>query len=149
MRSFSGSPDRRRRSLASIASHLGFARRSELVAQGLAPVTKNDHHRRRNGPRAASYRSIKNRKLSDFPEGKEWDPTKNGDLRPEDVNAGSDHPSWWLCAVDPSHEWKQTVVERTARQSRCPFCINRRLCITNCLTTVRPDLAIEWDAEPS
>jgi hypothetical protein len=124
------------------------ARKSaELVAQGLPPVKLNNRNRRPGGPSATNYRNVNGRMVSDFPEGKQWHPTKNGDLRAEDVRAGSGLRVWWLCEVHPSHEWQQLVKSRTAGQQRCPFCTNRRLSVTNCLATIRPDLALEWDTE--
>jgi hypothetical protein len=120
---------------------------AELVAQGLPPTKLNDHHRRPDGPRAATYHSAKRRKLSDYPAGAEWHPTKNGSLRAEDVSAGSQKRRWWLCPVHPSHEWEREVNARTSRRDRCPFCTNRRLSVTNSLATLRPDLALEWDVE--
>jgi putative zinc ribbon protein len=109
-------------------THKRVARKSaELVAQGLAPIQPNDHNRRPGGPRVANYRSVKGKRLSEFPEGTQWHPTRNGDLRAEDVWAGSDETKWWLCEVHPSHEWKQQVRARTTQEQRCPFCTNRRL----------------------
>jgi hypothetical protein len=117
---------------------------ADLSAQGLPPVKANDHHRR---PATAVTRSVKGRKVAEFPEGDQWHPTKNGALTAEAASAGSDATAWWLCKVHPSHEWEAPINARTKRHLRCPFCTNRRLSVTNCLGTVRPDLALEWDPE--
>ena len=58
-----------------------------------------------------------------YPElAKEWHPTKNGDLTPDDVTEGSGKEVWWLCSNDPSHEWKTRVQYRTAGRGKCPKC---------------------------
>lgn len=50
---------------------------------------------------------------------KEWHPTKNGDLTPQDVVAGSNKKVWWKCERD--HEW-QTTVSHRSNGRRCPKC---------------------------
>ena len=89
----------------------------------------------------------------------EWHPTKNGDLKPTDVTAGSEKKAWWRHQVEDGswHEWQAKVCDRTgARSSGCPYCANRKvLAGFNDLATKRPDLAAEWhpakngDLEPS
>lgn len=41
---------------------------------------------------------------------KEWHPTKNGNLKPEDVKPYSDIKVWWLCKN--GHEWKASISNR-------------------------------------
>jgi len=36
----------------------------------------------------------------------EWHPTKNGGLRPEDVNSSAKLRVWWRCQKDPAHEYR-------------------------------------------
>jgi hypothetical protein len=50
---------------------------------------------------------------------KQWHPTKNGDLKPEDVNRKTGKKVWWVC--EKGHEWSARVVDR-ARGSGCPRC---------------------------
>lgn len=50
---------------------------------------------------------------------KEWHPTKNGDLTPQDVTQGSNKKVWWQCSK--GHEWKTEVSHRTNGR-RCPVC---------------------------
>ena len=50
---------------------------------------------------------------------KEWHPTKNGDLTPRDVVAGSSKIIWWKCTHN--HEWNARVLDRR-NGSLCPFC---------------------------
>ena len=59
-----------------------------------------------------------------FPEvAKEWHPTKNGDLRPEDVTYGSHKKVWWMC--EKGHEWQNKVNNRTGRRQSCADCHGR------------------------
>lgn len=71
----------------------------------------------------------------------EWHPTKNGELRPEDVTRGSHKSVWWLCRTYCScegyldskpdhcpsirryhdHSWEACINDRV-RGSGCPFC---------------------------
>ena len=72
---------------------------------------------------------------------KEWHPTKNGKLTPDDVTTFSNQKIWWQCKK--GHEWK-TTVEKRPRGQGCPFCSGQRVCIDNCLHTLNPFLAKEW-----
>ncbi len=73
---------------------------------------------------------------------KEWHPTKNGDLTPRDITAGSNKKVWWKC--DKGHEWQATVVDRSHNHN-CPYCTGRlAIAGVNDLATIRPDLAKEW-----
>jgi hypothetical protein len=49
----------------------------------------------------------------------EWHPTKNGDLTPADVFAGSGRKVWWLC--EEGHEWEAIGSSRTWGTG-CPIC---------------------------
>ncbi len=51
----------------------------------------------------------------------EWHPSKNGELNPKDLPAGSGVKVWWLCSFC-GHEWKTTVLHRTSGQG-CPRCM--------------------------
>lgn len=77
----------------------------------------------------------------------QWHPTKNQDLTPNDVIAGSSkHLVWWKCPKHPEHEWESTCKARTKRDgiANCPFCINQKVCNSNSLATTNPELASEW-----
>jgi hypothetical protein len=54
----------------------------------------------------------------------QWHPTRNGDLRPEHVVAGTAKKLWWKCPVDDHHEWQTNGYHRTNGQG-CPFCAAR------------------------
>lgn len=73
---------------------------------------------------------------------KQWHPTKNGDLTPADVSAGSKRKAWWIC--DKGHEW-EAVISSRARGNGCPYCANKKVLEGyNDLGTTNPELLSEW-----
>ncbi len=50
---------------------------------------------------------------------KQWHPTKNGDLKPTMVSAGSKKKVWWIC--EKGHEWEAVIYSRK-RGTGCPIC---------------------------
>ena len=63
--------------------------------------------------------------LSEYPELlREWHPTKNGELKPEEFTFGSNKKVWWLCPK--GHEYPASIGSRTGRKSGCPFCPRRK-----------------------
>ena len=73
----------------------------------------------------------------------QWHPTKNGDLTADDVLAGTNKKCWWKCDQGPDHEWESTPANRK-RGDRCPFCVGRKLSVTNSFATKYPSLATYW-----
>lgn len=71
----------------------------------------------------------------------QWHPTKNGDLKPADVTAGSKKKVWWRC--DNGHEWEASINHR-AKGTGCPYCAGKKVCEDNNLEKVFPDVAAEW-----
>lgn len=76
----------------------------------------------------------------------EWDHDKNT-LKPEEITHGSKKKIWWKC--EQGHEWMsapntRSANTRSAKNSSCPYCIGRKVCKDNCLSTVSPDIAKEW-----
>ena len=51
---------------------------------------------------------------------KEWHPTKNGELKPDEVTFGSGKKVWWLCSK--GHSFENTINQRTSNKSGCPHC---------------------------
>ena len=80
---------------------------------------------------------------TEYPEiAKEWHPTKNGDVTPNDVTPKSGKKVWWLGSC--GHEWDAVVNHRTNGQN-CPICSNHRLLPGfNDLATKFPSLVKEW-----
>ncbi len=74
---------------------------------------------------------------------KQWHSSKNKGLTPYDVVLGSNKKVWWTCPKGDDHEWEATVVDRS-EGGGCPVCANRKIVSSNCLATLRPDLAKEW-----
>jgi very-short-patch-repair endonuclease len=59
-----------------------------------------------------------------FPEiAKEWHPTMNGELTPEDFTHGSTKKVWWQCPKGHHHE--SAIKDRTIKRSGCPYCSNQ------------------------
>ena len=94
---------------------------------------------RRRGQRLKDPLSITHPQLA-----AEWHPTKNGDLTPDKVVAGSGRKIWWKCPKDPNHEWQAPVDRRTRAKSGCPYCRGLKVSVTNSLAFTFPDLAAEW-----
>jgi hypothetical protein len=72
---------------------------------------------------------------------REWHPTANGALRPEDVTPGSHRNVYWRCPVGPDHVWQAPVSARTGRGSGCPFCAGKAVSVTNALSKRAPAVA--------
>ena len=73
---------------------------------------------------------------------KEWHPTKNTDLTPQDTTYGSHKKAWWLC--DKGHEWESIIYSRS-KGIGCPYCSNQKILIGfNDLATTHPKIAKEW-----
>lgn len=72
----------------------------------------------------------------------EWHPTKNGNMTPSNVMAGSHHKAWWLGKC--GHEWEAVISSRSAGRG-CPYCASQKLMVGfNDLNTLNPQLAAEW-----
>ncbi|WP_342542448.1 zinc-ribbon domain-containing protein [Paenisporosarcina sp. FSL H8-0542] len=54
--------------------------------------------------------------------GKQWHPTKNGALNPNEIALNYGKKVWWLC--ERGHEWETTPNNRvnSSNNSRCPLC---------------------------
>jgi hypothetical protein len=78
---------------------------------------------------------------------RQWHPTKNGDLRPNDVGHRSDRPIWWKCEKGDDHEWRVAPGCRSRRgcpTTGCPFCAGKRIGRDNSLAAVAPQVAATW-----
>ena len=73
---------------------------------------------------------------------KEWHPTKNGSITPDDVTSGSSNRIWWKCDKAEDHEWNASPTGRNL--SGCPVCAGQKVVKSNCLATTHPELAKEW-----
>ena len=80
----------------------------------------------------------------------EWNITKNGDLQPTDLVAGSNQKVWWLC--EKGHEWQSAVSARRSGRG-CPECAKKIRPITRQKTYLtkngsllenQPKIAEQW-----
>lgn len=72
---------------------------------------------------------------------KEWHPTKNGKLVPENFAANSHEAVWWKCKC--GYEWQDTIKERYRNNKICPKCRNNDVRFYN-LGLLYPDIANQW-----
>ena len=73
---------------------------------------------------------------------KEWHPTKNINLNPDDVAPGSTKKVWWKCPK--GHEWETSIRFRIQRKTGCPICSGRKAGTDNNLLVIFPEIAKEW-----
>lgn len=79
-----------------------------------------------------------------YPElAKQFHPTKNGILTAYKVHAGSHKKVYWLCPQAGDHEWIASIKTRTSGNG-CPVCRGSKIVLSNCLTTVHPELAKQF-----
>ena len=75
----------------------------------------------------------------------QWHPTKNADLKPNQIAANSNIAVWWQC--EKGHEWQALVYHRN-KGVGCPQCNSQRLRRLfpgeNDLRTVNPEVAAQW-----
>ena len=74
----------------------------------------------------------------------QWHPTRNGEVTPDQVVAGSHQKIWWLCSEGPDHEWEASVGSRFTSNQGCPYCAGKKASVTNSLASQYPGLAQEW-----
>ena len=72
---------------------------------------------------------------------KQWHPTKNKDLTPDQVTPGSGKKVWWKC--NSGHEWESRIGHRT-NGTGCPYCAGQRATKENNLAVKYPVLSKEW-----
>jgi very-short-patch-repair endonuclease len=79
---------------------------------------------------------------------KQWHPTKNGDLKPQQFTFGSHKKVWWLCEKTCpegcNHEWDTSIYQRCGQNTGCPYCYGRVVCIHNSIKYTHPEIAKQW-----
>ena len=74
---------------------------------------------------------------------KEWHPTKNGELTPDDYTHGSDMKVWWVC--DKGHSFSTSVSDRTRQKPiGCKYCAGKKASKENNLEALFPEIAKDW-----
>ena len=71
----------------------------------------------------------------------QWHPTKNGNLKPDQVSYGSKKKVWWVC--EKGHVWNTHVTSRS-NGNGCPYCSGRKASAEHNLLTAHPDIAAQW-----
>lgn len=74
---------------------------------------------------------------------REWHPTRNGDLRPDQMRAGSERRVFWQCARDGTHTWCTSICNRASGDG-CPMCSGRIATPTTSLRALHPEVAARW-----
>ena len=74
---------------------------------------------------------------------KQWHPTKNGDLTPNEITKGSHKKVWWKCDEGDDHEWFANIGNRS-KGAGCPICRGLKVVNSNCLATINPLLSKQW-----
>lgn len=75
----------------------------------------------------------------------EFHPSKNQNMTPDNVKAGTGRRIWWICQ-DCDYEWKVAGSNRVSQNSGCPVCAGKAVHTDgrNSFANVLPGLAIEW-----
>ena len=78
---------------------------------------------------------------------KEWNYIRNRGIEPSSVFAYTSKKYWWICRK--GHEWQASPANRAAvgkgKNTKCPYCSNKKVNLDNCLTKTNPKLAKEWN----
>ena len=83
---------------------------------------------------------------SKYPEiSRQWHPTLNNGLLPNQVTAHSHRKVWWLCP-ECAEAYNTSISSRTSLGTGCPVCHNRTAVQgKNDLATTHPEIAKEWN----
>jgi hypothetical protein len=79
----------------------------------------------------------------------EWHPTKNGELKPENIYWSSGKKVWWKCHIC-GYEWQATPNHRTRERmggySGCPKCAIKRINDKNKVKVINLDTGVIYDS---
>ena len=74
---------------------------------------------------------------------KQWHPTRNGQLMPQQISPYSNRKVWWQCSL--GHAFQATVAARAMRKIGCPYCAGKRVMPGfNDLASREPEIAMQW-----
>lgn len=78
----------------------------------------------------------------------EFHPSKNQNMTPDNVKAGTGRKVWWFCQ-ECNHEWKVAGSNRVSQNSGCPSCAGKVVHIDgrNSIATLMPELIDEWNLD--
>ena len=74
---------------------------------------------------------------------KEWHPTENHPLTPENFTPGSNEKVSWKCSKGDDHVWEAAIVDRTSGHG-CPYCSGNKVGKDNNLLFLIPEIAKQW-----
>ncbi len=74
----------------------------------------------------------------------EW--SVNNEILPDVITDGSKYKAKWICNKC-SREYEATIYNRVKNNSGCPYCSNRKVCKSNSLETLFPQIARQWNYE--
>lgn len=72
---------------------------------------------------------------------KQWHPTKNGTLTPNNITARSHTKVWWIC--NNGHEYP-SIISNRSRGWGCPYCANKKISNYNNFAVKYPEIAKQW-----
>lgn len=75
----------------------------------------------------------------------QWHPSRNLPLSAHDLTVRSKRSVWWKC--QRGHEWEMDIRTRARGIGNCPYCMGKRVCEENALSTLSPRIAQQWDPE--
>lgn len=104
---------------------------------------------RANCPICSGQKTVEsNTLLFKYPEiASKWHPTKNGKLKPSEIYYSSMKKIWWKCDKGDDHVFNSTVRNFViSGPSYCPICTGRKAVFSNCLATLFPDIANQWNS---
>ena len=56
----------------------------------------------------------------------EWHPTKNGNLKADEVSIKTAKTRiWWKCSINSKHEWDTLLFSRVSMKTGCPNCVHK------------------------
>ena len=90
-------------------------------------IVKNRTHKKSKCPFCAGKKASEENNFKKlFPKiAKEWHPSKNKELKPENFTHGSKKKIWWLCSK--GHSYQATINSRTNQRGKtgCPHCTHQ------------------------
>ena len=76
---------------------------------------------------------------------KEWHPTRNLPLTPDQITAGSARKIWWVCPKATTHEYEAIIYNRAGKaKSGCSVCKGLKVIPETSLAALFPKIAAEW-----
>lgn len=57
----------------------------------------------------------------------QWHPTKNAQVKPDQVRKTDERSFWWQCAAIKKHIWKSRILQRIKGPNSCKFCADPQL----------------------